>query len=170
MRAWIAVIGIASVAHAEPEDALHEQAVIEKRGAAVTVDAATGGDKPSIGAGVAVRYATGSYAVSLGLMRWQVIDQPEHSWDLSLRGYRYIGHSYFVGGLDYERVTYHDDSPDVATFGRVSARIGAGTSWRVGDSHASLELTLEARHWLDPPVGVENDNEFRVMLMFGFTF
>jgi len=179
MRGGLLLVVFAGAAHAEPpESSVRDQTQLSTKRLSLGFDTGVqmrSDGAASVGVGRATRLALGGgYELSVGLMRWQALDDDdkEHSWEASVRAYRHVRISkrmtgHVVGGLDAERVT----RGDVGSFNRVGALIGAGLSWNVVDRvQAWTELTLESKRWLDRPPGVERDNEIVVTLMFGFTF
>ena len=173
VRAVVVVALLFGRARAEPEGSIREEATTD--GATVEVDTSMRmrSDAAAVGVGLAGRLSHGDYALTLGVMRWQTLDEnaSRGSWELALRGYRQFrlgehvrGH--VMAGASYELVEHGDQR-----FGRVGALIGAGLSWRVVKGMTAwAELTLENTRWLEPPPGATRENELQLMLTLGLSF
>ena len=173
MRAVLVIALLGNHAHAEPEGEVHETATRDGAHATVETSMRMRSEGAAVGVGVAGTLVRGDYALSVGIMRWQTIDENGSlgSWEASVTGHRYLwlgprARAYVLAGASYELVERDD-----ARLGRAGVRIGAGVSWKTAGNHrASLELTLENKRWLDVPEGVTRNDEMQVVLMFGFTF
>ncbi|MDQ3334109.1 MAG: porin family protein [Myxococcota bacterium] len=170
MRAVLVMALLARRAEAEPEAAVREE--VTRDGASIDLDAPSlrmRTEGSAVGVGVSTNLVRGDYALSLGLTRWQTIDQgsgSQGSWEVALRGTRYfqIGaktRAYVTAGANIERVE-RDDSKLV----RRGFKVGAGIEWE----HGWVELAAEYKTWLDMPTGVRDADELTIMLMLGFTF
>lgn len=178
MRVAMILVLFAHVAAAQsPEGSVHEEVLLDKR-ITLGVDSAmrvrTDGE-PTVGAGISARFARGQWGLSLSLMRWHPLDDDtkQRSTELALQGYRYLKLSnrtrgYIVGGASYELV---DIVGRDITYGKVGALVGAGLSWNVVEKlTAWMQVTLEAKRWLDRPETVERSDEVALMFMFGLSF
>jgi hypothetical protein len=170
VRGVLVLALLAGRAEAEPEAAVREE--VTRDGASVELDEPSlrmRSEGAAVGVGVSTNLVRGDYALSLGLTRWQTIDQgsgSQGSWEVALRGTRSfrIGaktRAYVMAGAGVERVERDDSS-----FARSGLVIGAGLAWE----HGWVQLTAERKTWLEQPPGVREDDEFAIMLMLGFAF
>ena len=160
---------LARRAEAEPEAAVRDG--VERDGASIRLEPSLRmrSEGAAVGVGVSTKLVRGDYALSLGLTRWQTIDQgsgSEGSWELALRARRsfQIGtktRAYVTAGASMERVERDDGK-----LMRSGLSVGAGIEWE----HGWVELTASYRTWLDMPTGVRDADELTIMLMLGFTF
>jgi hypothetical protein len=177
MRAAVGLLLLSARAYAD-EGSIVRQAILHE-GVIVDLDTAVrmrADGKPSVGAGLATRLVHGQYELGVSLMRWHPLEQddPQRSWELSLRATRSWQLSnrtraYVVAGTSYELVEL-DIEKQTQKLGRIGAMVGAGLSTKFAGHTAWVELTLENKHWLERPPDLEREDEMLVMLMFGFSF
>ena len=167
MRALV-LVAVSSIAYADvPVGELHETAREEDTGVAIDTSLRMRSEGTAAGVGVAAKLVRGDYTLAVGLTRWQTFDLISHnssqgSWEAGVRVERRFGDVYLTGSLGYERVERDD-----MKLGRKNMSIGAGYRWKSG----WIELTAERKSWDDVlPPGVQDQTEYTVMLMLGFTF